>query len=208
MHSAFTFSTSLRDRIGGIAMRTLMITLLSGMLCTWAFADSLWKDNSRSLYTDRKAVKEGDVLTVLIFESTTASSRADTKTSKSDAASTKPGVGPLLSLLPEWSVSGKTSSQAAGSTTRSGTLVGKVSVVVKEVLPNGNLKVEGARTIGVNGEKEKIVLTGIVRPEDVSAENTVPSTAIAQAEIHYEGKGTVGSKQRDGLLTKLLKWLF
>jgi flagellar L-ring protein FlgH len=171
-------------------------------------ADSLWKETNRSLFADRRAVKEGDVLTVLIYESTTASSRADTKTSKSDSASTKPGVGPLLSLLPEWSVSGKTGSQASGSTTRTGTLVGKISVVVKEVLPNGNLKVEGSRTVGVNGEKEKIVLTGIVRPEDISPENTVASTAIAQAEIHYEGKGPVGSKQREGLLTKLLRWLF
>lgn len=189
-------------------MRPLWIVLISVMLCGAIAADSLWKDGNRSLYADRKAVKEGDVLTVLIYESTTASSRADTKTSKSDSASTKPGVGPLLSLLPEWSLSGKTNSQASGSTTRSGTLVGKISVVVKEVLPNGNLKVEGSRTVGVNGEKEKIVLTGIVRPEDVSAENTVPSTAIAQAEIHYEGRGPVGSKQHEGLLTKLLKWLF
>ncbi|GBC97446.1 Flagellar L-ring protein [bacterium HR16] len=189
-------------------MRTFVIGLLILLMCGCVPADSLWKDGNRSLYADRKAVKEGDVLTVLIYESTTASSRADTKTSKSDSASTKPGVGPLLSMLPEWSLSGKTNSQASGSTTRSGTLVGKISVVVKEVLPNGNLKVEGTRTVGVNGEKEKIVLTGIVRPEDVSAENTVPSTAIAQAEIHYEGKGPVGNKQREGLLTKLLKWLF
>jgi flagellar L-ring protein precursor FlgH len=189
-------------------MRVLAVALLIIWVSGYALSDSLWKDGNRSLYADRKAVKEGDVLTVLIYESTTASSRADTKTSKSDSASTKPGVGPLLSMLPEWSVSGKTGSQASGSTTRSGTLVGKISVVVKEVLPNGNLKVEGTRTVGVNGEKEKIVLTGIVRPEDVSAENTLPSTAIAQAEIHYEGKGPVGNKQREGLLTKLLKWLF
>jgi len=189
-------------------MRVLAVALLIIWVSGYALSDSLWKDGNRSLYADRKAVKEGDVLTVLIYESTTASSRADTKTSKSDSASTKPGVGPLLRMLPEWSVSGKTGSQASGSTTRSGTLVGKISVVVKEVLPNGNLKVEGTRTVGVNGEKEKIVLTGIVRPEDVSAENTVPSTAIAQAEIHYEGKGPVGNKQREGLLTKLLKWLF
>jgi flagellar L-ring protein precursor FlgH len=189
-------------------MRVLAVALLIIWVSGYALSDSLWKDGNGSLYADRKAVKEGDVLTVLIYESTTASSRADTKTSKSDSASTKPGVGPLLSMLPEWSVSGKTGSQASGSTTRSGTLVGKISVVVKEVLPNGNLKVEGTRTVGVNGEKEKIVLIGIVRPEDVSAENTVPSTAIAQAEIHYEGKGPVGNKQREGLLTKLLKWLF
>lgn len=189
-------------------MRAIVIALTTISLCCAVVADSLWKDGARSLYADRKAIREGDVLTVLIFESTTASSRADTKTGKSESASTKPGVGPLLSLLPEWSVSGKTGSQASGSTTRSGTLVGKISVVVKEVLPNGNLRVEGTRTIGVNGEKERIVLTGIVRPEDISTENTVPSTAIAQAEIHYEGKGPVGSKQREGLLTKLLKWLF
>ncbi|MCS6949727.1 MAG: flagellar basal body L-ring protein FlgH [bacterium] len=189
-------------------MRAIGIAIVILSLCGGLAADSLWKDGTRSLYADRKAIREGDVLTVLIFESTTASSRADTKTAKSESASTKPGVGPLLSLLPEWSVSGKTGSQASGSTTRSGTLVGKISVVVKEVLPNGNLRVEGTRTIGVNGEKEKIVLTGIVRPEDVSPENTVPSTAIAQAEIHYEGKGPVGNKQREGLLTKLLKWLF
>jgi flagellar L-ring protein precursor FlgH len=189
-------------------MRLIAVTVVIIWVSGYALADSLWKDGNRGLFADRNAVKEGDVLTVLIYESTTASSRADTKTSKSDSASTKPGVGPLLSLLPEWSVSGKTGSQASGSTTRSGTLVGKISVVVKEVLPNGKLKVEGTRTVGVNGEKEKIVLTGIVRPEDVSAENTVPSTAIAQAEIHYEGKGPIGNKQREGLLTKLLKWLF
>lgn len=188
-------------------MRILVTFLLSMLVCAVA-ADSLWKDGARSMYADRKAVKEGDILTVLIYESTTASSRADTKTNKSDSASTKPGVGPLLSMLPEWSLSGKTSSQASGATTRSGSLVGKISVVVKEVLPNGSLRVEGSRIVGVNGEKEKITLTGIVRPEDISADNTLPSTAVAQAEIHYEGKGPVGSKQREGLLTKLLKWLF
>lgn len=190
-------------------MRTKLTLLLLFLLVMGGTgADSLWKEGSRSLYADRKAHKEGDVITVLIYENTTASSRADTKSSKSESASTKPGVGPLLSLLPEWSLSGKTGSQASGSTTRSGTLVGKITVVVKEVLPNGNLRVEGVRTIGVNGEKERITLTGIIRPEDIASDNTVASTAIAQAEIIYEGKGTVGNKQREGLLTRLLKWLF
>lgn len=189
-------------------MRLFTVACIVVLICGSALADSLWKEGSRSLFADRKAHKAGDVLTVLIFESTTAASRADTKASKSESASTKPGVGPLLSLMPQLGLSGKTDTQASGSTTRSGTLVGKITVIIKEVLPNGSFKVEGSRVVGVNSEKEKIILTGIVRPEDISPDNTVPSTAIAQAEIHYEGKGPVGNKQREGLITKLLKWLF
>ncbi|MCS6831512.1 MAG: flagellar basal body L-ring protein FlgH, partial [bacterium] len=87
-------------------MRVVVITIVGMLACGYVLADSLWKGNNRSLYADRKAIREGDVLTVLIYESTTASSRADTKTGKSESASTKPGVGPLLSMLPEWSLSG------------------------------------------------------------------------------------------------------
>ncbi|GMV36417.1 MAG: hypothetical protein AMXMBFR61_09250 [Fimbriimonadales bacterium] len=191
-------------------MRLVALALV--LLATSAIAQSdgsLWSDKAGSYISDFKAREVGDVLTVLIMESSQASSKADTSTTKSDSASTTAGLGPILrDILPELGASGQMSSQATGSTTRSGSLIAKMTVVVKQVLPNGTLVIEGKRDVMVNKETQKLLITGIVRTKDISSDNTIPSYLVGDAEIRFEGKGIIGDKQREGLIVRLFKGLF
>lgn len=79
---------------------------------------------------------------------------------------------------------------------------------VTEVLPGGNLRIEGRQSIVINGEEQAIVVTGIVRPQDISRDNTVLSTYLADAQIVIEGDGPLGERQSPGLLTRIFQWLF
>jgi flagellar L-ring protein precursor FlgH len=170
---------------------------------------SLWNDKSGSLFEDFKARRVGDLLTIVVAESTTASARANTAVQKSESASTTAGVGPLLNFLwPELGASGKTDSNVQGNTARAGTLQTRITVQVVETFPNGVLRIEGRRTLKINEETQTLVFSGLVRIRDIRADNTVPSTAIANAEIFFEGKGIVGSRQREGILTRLFKIIF
>jgi flagellar L-ring protein precursor FlgH len=170
---------------------------------------SLWDDRAGSLYDDFKARRVGDLVTIVVVENTTASARANTAVQKSESASTTAGVGPLLNFLwPELSASGKTESNAQGNTARAGTLQTRITVQVVETFPNGVLRIEGRRTLKINEETQTLVFSGLVRIRDIRADNTVPSTAIANAEIYFEGKGIVGSRQREGILTRLFKIIF
>lgn len=186
--------------------------LLSIGACTLAQHDnpgSLWSDSARSPFVDRKAARPGDILTVLIQETSSASSTAATSASKQDSSKIEAGLGPILrSLIPELETGTSMKSQGQGSTTRSGRLLARLTVVVKEVLPNGNLLIEGTRFIQMNKETQKLVMSGIVRLDDIRADNTVLSENVAEATIAYDGKGTVGDRQRKGLISLLLDWLF
>lgn len=169
---------------------------------------SLFGKNNRTLFEDIKASRVGDTITILVQESASASSSANTKTSKSDSAAFNGGTGLLGGLLKSFGASANTSSDGQGQTNRSGSLVTRLTVVVKEVLPNGNLMVEGSRIVGVNAEKQKVVISGILRPQDVATDNTASSVSLANATVQYDGKGTVGAHQRRGLITSLFSWIF
>jgi flagellar L-ring protein precursor FlgH len=198
----------------------LMLALVAGALSISISAvrgDSLYPGSSTadksyapaiSLFSDTKAHAVGDMLTVLIQENASANSSAETKTSKSESGTLGPGIGPLLQQIGVLSLSGSSAADGAGSTNRSDTLTAQIAVTVKQVLPNGNMMVEGTRSIGMNTETEIITLTGVVRPQDVSASNTVLSPLVADAAIKYSGKGPVGDKQREGLISKLFKLIF
>ena len=108
----------------------------------------------------------------------------------------------------ELGASGKTDSSTQGNTARAGTLQTRITVQVVETFPNGVLRIEGKRTLKINEETQTLVFSGLVRIRDIRADNTVPSTAIANAEIYFEGKGIVGSRQREGILTRLFKIIF
>lgn len=199
-------------------LRTL--SLIALLLCAAATArtqetdrpsGSLWGKNSRSLIADYRAHRVGDTITVLVQESSSATSQATTKTTRSDSASfdgLNTAFDPLKRLLKPFSVSASNATNGQGQTNRSGSLVTRLTAVIKEVLPNGNLVIEGTRTIGVNAEKQKVVISGIIRPEDVGPDNTVSSIALANASIQYDGKGPVGDRQRKGLISTILGWLF
>ena len=103
--------------------------------------------------------------------------------------------------------SGSNEFDGQASTRNAGSVKAQLAATVKEVLPNGNLLVEGRRTIYVNKEQKNIILTGIVRPRDVTKNNTVLSTYIADAAITFEGFGEVTDQARPGFLSRLLNWL-
>ena len=160
------------------------------------------------LFADHRAFQVGDTLTVQVVESAVAYKKAQTKTSKTSTASG--GVDKFFGLdltdkIPtSFSTSTNNSFQGKGETTRSEKLVTTFAVQVVQVLPNGNLVVEGRRDLVVNNERRYMILRGIVRPEDISTNNVVLSTDIANAEIVYSGKGVVADKQKPGWFIRIL----
>lgn len=169
---------------------------------------SLWSRSSRGLTEDVKAHAVGDTLTVVVQETASASSAASTKTSRDDSAAFNGGTGFLKPLLNNFGASAKTAVNGQGQTVRTGSLITRLTVMVKEVKPNGNLVIEGVRYVGVNSEKQKVTISGTVRPQDINPDNTVSSVSVADAAIQMDGKGVVGDKQRRGLISTLFGWLF
>lgn len=204
-------------------MRSLICcTVLGAAVCS-ALADELPPDNTGSLWSnskpnaflDRTARKEGDILTIIISETSTATFSASTTTSKTDTNTVGKTVVPILStlvpnLIPNTSgsSSGSLSTAGSGTTASSGKFTARMSAVVKKVMPNGNLVIEGTRYVKVNKDTQTFVLSGIVKPDSVRPDNTILSESIAEAEIRAEGKGAISERQRKGILSRLLDWLF
>jgi len=99
-------------------------------------------------------------------------------------------------------------SKSAGTTTRQGSLKGKISARVVELLPNDQLKLEGQRKVIINGEEQVTILSGIVRRSDIQADNTVYSYLISDAAISYRGRGVVDQAAKPGYITRFINWLF
>lgn len=170
---------------------------------------SLYKTGwSNGLYSDTKARRVGDIITVLLQENTQASKTAKTETKKETDASLSPLVG-LNGLAP--TIDGNTLQLGIESdgkfkgdakSNQSNSLNGQISVHVMRALPNGNLIIRGEKWLTLNTGQEFIRLTGIVRAEDVSAENTIESTRVANARISYSGKGSLAETQEAGWLSQ------
>lgn len=181
-----------------------------------ASSGSLWPADDRlSFYGDRKAYRVGDVLTVSVSESAKASNTADTNLARTTA--NKASITALLGLQGALSkadltnfidVNSDSSHKGSGSTNREGTLTANITAVVKEVLPNGVLAIQGLRSVVVNNEEQYMTLTGLVRQEDIGRDNTVSSSQIADARISFGGVGVVADKQRSGWGTWVFDWLF
>ena len=197
--------------------RLLMVAGLSVLLLASAVpasAQSLWTDSKGhtegAYFSDRKARDVGDILTIVISESATTSATKGSSNSKSGSVSMSAGVGVfdfLNSIFPA-SASGSDSFKADGSATSTNRAMGRVSVTVVDVEPNGNMVVEGTQSIWQNKNEHKITLRGVVRRDDVSYNNTVPSSQVADATIRFDGKGPLNSKQRQGILTQIFNILF
>jgi flagellar L-ring protein FlgH len=172
---------------------------------------SLWTSNGyrTNLFRDMKARFINDVLTIRVSETTQAAATADHSNSRSTSATA--GFDSLMGLekrikeMPNI-VSGtsKSSFDGKGSTTRATTLETALTARVTEVLPNGYLVVEGKREVRVNNENQTVVLMGVVRPEDISTNNVVLSSAVAQMSVQVQGKGAVSQPIKAGWLYKIL----
>jgi flagellar L-ring protein precursor FlgH len=193
--------------------RVLQSLLLLGLFsAASAHAADLYKPNNWSaLSSDRIANKLGDMLTVVIYESATASNSVNTNAKKS--TSFGGGVTAGTSLVPGSSfdqagnLSLNNQSDNSGSMGRSGGMVAEISVVVDDVYPNGDLHVIGAQQLNIDGEETNIRIKGRVRPADISASNAVLSTRLANAMIDYDGSGFVSRSGDPGIVSRIFNWL-
>ncbi len=166
----------------------------------------------RNPLLDRVACAIGDIVTIVVNETSSASLTANTKAAKQDSNSVPllgalniPLIGKYLSAL---QLGATSSNSGSGSTDHTGKFTAKIAVMVKDVLPNGNLVIEGERAVKVNKDLQLYKLSGIIRRADVRIDNTVLSENVANAKITTDGKGLIGDRQRRGILTRLLDWLF
>ena len=168
--------------------------------------NSLWRTGSRAFFKDQRAHQIGDILTVLVkitdraqFENETQRTRTNKENSGIDdfvgAKALNPGAAKYMPgrIL---TADSNASSEGKGSIDRKEELLTNLAAVVTQVLPNGNLVIEGKQEIRVNFEVRELLVAGIVRPEDIQSDNTVESTKIAEARIAYGGRGQITDVQQ------------
>ncbi len=175
--------------------------------------DSLWM---AGLFGDLRARRVNDLLTINVSESVSAQGSADSSLDKSSKASAGvPNFFGVEKKLPGFlnpaqlaQLGADTTFKGGGSTARSGTLQAVITARVAEVFPNGDLGIEGVREIDINGDRQIIVVTGVVRAVDVMAGNIVPSTSLGQMRIRYFGRGLIKDNLNPGWLVRALNKIF
>ncbi len=177
---------------------------------------AIFSANAKNLYQDSRARQVGDIVMVKIVEASSGKKTADTKTSKDSSL-----VGGISSLfgfeqtlltkggshtpsLTSMNANLGTSFDAKGETKRDSTVTATLSARVVEVGMDGNLVIQGYREIRVNDETQHIILSGIIRPDDIAQDNSILSSNIADARIEYSGTGTLGDKQQPGWLANAI----
>lgn len=178
----------------------MMMIIGGGFLPRLVDGDSLWRPGSASIYTQARTARVGDVVTIYVSESTSAAQEAGTKTSKSSK------VG--MDIVEKFQFQGGDDYSGAGQTSRKSNVRTVITAMVIDVMDNGNLIVEGDHEVKVNDETETIRIRGIVRPQDISPQNTVYSYQLARVQFSLKGSGVVGAKQTPGFLSKAFGWLF
>jgi flagellar L-ring protein FlgH len=174
-----------------------------------ALAVDLYQEQQyRPLVADARARHIGDSITVQVLETSSASASADTNTKRQ----TEAGIGGTWDIGPSTrtgSAKGNISNDFKGGarTQRAGRLLASLTVTVVGVEANGDLRIAGEQVLEVNNEEQMIRLEGRVRPQDISENNAVVSTRIADARIQYVGDGVLAEGQRQGWITKALTWL-
>lgn len=175
---------------------------------------SLWPGEQHSLYADHKARTTGDIVTITISEKASASKEASTDSDRTSSLSASiPNFlglensdmlaqNPNIDLANLIKADFANSYAGSGKTVRKEDLAASLTTQVVEVYPNGNLKIRGGKEVRVNNETQVIYLTGIVRPVDIMANNTIDSKHVLNARISYTGKGAVSDKQNPGWMTR------
>ena len=190
-------------------MKRVLIILLTIVCLAYPVSgngQSLWTDKSESYFVKpNKRFYVGDLLTIIISEQSSATSRTGVSGDEGSSVLVGPGAGMLTSLLPYIKGSMESSYDGSSGTNKTGSLKAQLTVKIISIDENGNLIFEGSKEIKVNEDIQKLTFTGIVRPEDVRADNTVYSTFVADAKIEYLGND-YGTKK--GILGKILDWLF
>ncbi len=199
--------------------RWLLIT--SCLLALAAGAPALdeypWAMASK-MYGDKKARRIGDIVQVQIVEESSSTKDATKTSDKSyDSSGKLSFFAPQVDgnsqaswtnvTVPAWSIDTKRGFSGKGSMENKDSLTAVISARVMEVLPNGNLLIEGSRMLTIQGESVEFILTGTIRPLDISRDNVVKSTAVADASIRYVSQGTIAKNQQPGILPRLIDWI-
>lgn len=181
---------------------------------------SIWpgETSRNALFADLRAKNVGDIVTVQVSEKTSAIKEATTSTARS--SNNDMAISEFLGLplnfgmrnflnqgqpfRPEIASSYDADFDGSGTTKRSGELSAIISTRITEVLPNGNLVLEGRKDTIVNNEQQYIILSGIARPEDINEQNIIPSALLSDARIEYSGRGVIADEQSPGWLRRIL----
>ncbi len=176
---------------------------------------SLYNEAFPGFLQDTRAVRAGDILVVTIDEATNAKGNATTKLSKD--SSREAGVTAFLGLVPALkkehpdidptqllNLMAKSEFSGDGQTQRKGELKGSIAVHVREVMPNGDLFVEGTKVVMINNEENHLYISGVVRPSDIGRENTIASSRIADAQVEFTGRGDMADQIDRGWFAKIL----
>lgn len=171
-------------------------------------ANSLWEAGGRAFFRDQRASRVGDILTVVVTINDQAQIQNETKRSRanSDSANLTNFLGyesELTTLLPSAAkgaslinTGSTTSNDGKGSIGRQDQINLRVAATISQILPNGNLVVDGKQQVGVNYDMRELKIRGVIRPQDVAADNTISYDKIAEARIEYGGKGTIVDVQQ------------
>lgn len=202
-----------RKSITFLTAAVILLTSLS------AFGESLWSPASEwnVVYMDDKARAVGDIVTVVVMESSSASEQAQSTADRENELDA--GFSALLNMgiddslfgqtaggsvdYPNIGFNGNSEYEGQGTFTRSGSIQATLSATVKQVMPNGNLLIEGKHSFLVNKERRHMILSGIIRPQAIDGQNRILSSQIADLQITYEGKGPVTDKSKPGLLSTI-----
>jgi flagellar L-ring protein precursor FlgH len=174
---------------------------------------SLWREgrNTSLLFTDARALRENDLVVVKVEEIADAKRSSDTDLSRK--TTTAADISAFLNAaaaIPsvKFDAGSDASFQGLGSTARTEKLTATVPSLVRKVLPNGNLFIEGHRVVLVNSEEQHFYISGVVRPIDIDGDNTVSSTKVADAEIEFTGHGILTDNGRQGWAQKFWSWIW
>ncbi|HEY1110282.1 MAG TPA: flagellar basal body L-ring protein FlgH [Opitutaceae bacterium] len=179
-------------------------------------AESLWPASgagSRSMFSDRKAAAKGDILTIVVAESAVAQTSQKKNSSRESATADAltqfiyPNLGKHNGALPGIGATGKSSYSGGGDVNNSQSISSRAAVLVTDVLPNGNLVIEGVRVVTFSGETQYVVLRGLVRSDDIARDNSVVSSNIADARVEFHTEGSLTDAQKRGWLSKIYEKL-
>ncbi len=187
-----------------------MKKIIISFIALWAFSsvgvcvNLFHEEEYRPIIADRVASLPGDILTVIVLETSNAQTSADLSSGKEIKTALEVGYNRNNHEV-EFGLKGK--GKTAAKTGRNGKIKASLTVQIKEIFPNRTYLVEGMQTITINGEQQHILLSGIVRPADISPQNTVLSTRLANAHITYSGNGSVSDSQNRNYFYKILSFV-
>jgi len=178
-----------------------------------ALADSVYNAEAPSPYSNEKAHKIGDIINIIVLESTSAQNQAGTNTDIKDDLGVKfthsiARLNPIISGSNQADGTLANKYKGTGKTSRTSSVQARIAAWVTDVLPNGNLFIKGKHKVSVNDDIQEVTITGIIRPKDISGTNTVFSYQVANAEVAVTGKGVVAEAESPGWITRILNWLF